>query len=154
MAHQSGFQAFSQWVAGGKVGAIPQAARDFLRAQTDKRIAESKAKGYGPARFDDLLRPFNREAKKTAGDKLAEQISGTKKKPTMSQIRNAAKEGKTLRASLPSSCFAWLEWTDGVASGEFLNKTQGVWEWECDLETFIEWTQSGSLGEFFNAEIR
>lgn len=158
MAVQSSWQryqaAWRDWQAQGGTGKPPQAVRDYLRSQTDARIAESRAKGYGPARFDNLLKPFNDSAKKAAGDKLAEQLNKTKKAPTKSEIRKAAKEGKTISATLPSTCFAWLEWQDGIATGEFLNKTQGVWEWECDLETFIEWAQSGSLGSFFNDVIR
>lgn len=147
MAYQSPFHT-------GRTPPPDAATRARMRANLERNVAESKAKGYGPSSFNDLLKPLNETAKKTAGNKLAEQMSETKKAPTKSEIRKAAKEGKTLSASIPSTCFAWLEWTDGVASGEFLNKTQGVWEWECDLETFIEWAQSGSLGGYFNDVIR
>jgi hypothetical protein len=160
MAVQSDWQkaqaAFRDWQErGGRAsGPPPSIVRDMMRQKGLARDAELKAKGYGTANFNDLLKPLNRKAKETAGDKTAEQMNGGKKKPSLSEIRKAAKEGKTLVASLPSSCFSELTWTDGVATGTFINKTAGVWDWDCTLEEFLEWSQSGSLGEFFNDVIR
>lgn len=108
----------------------------------------------GKPSLEQAMKNLNQTIKQTIGDKLAEEMGEKKKKPNLSEIRKAAKEGKMLSASLPSTCFSELTWQDGIATGTFINKTAGDWSWECDLETFIEWVQSGSLGEFFNEEIR
>jgi len=157
MAYQSPFH------TGNRTPPPDEATRARMRANLERNIAESKSKGYGKADFSDLLKPLNQKAKETLANKIAENMrqSEGKKKPTKGEIKKAAKAGKVLVASLPSTCFSELTWQatsddgmDGIATGTFINKTQGTWDWDCDLETFLEWTQSGSLGEFFNAEIR
>ncbi len=47
-----------------------------------------------------------------------------------------------------------LEWTDGVATATFANKTVGDWDYELTRAEFLEWAQSDSLGEYFNDNIR
>lgn len=165
MAYQSPWQLAQQSPYPNRRTPPPdEATRARMRANLERNIAESRSKGYGKADFSDLLKPLKQKAKETLADKIAEnmrQSEGKKKKPTKGEIKKAAKAGKVLVASLPSTCFSELTWQatsddgmDGIATGTFINKTQGTWDWDCDLETFLEWTQSGSLGEFFNAEIR
>jgi hypothetical protein len=80
---------------------------------------------------------------------------------TRDQIKTAVKSGKTLYADAASDCFSDLSWrpdpddpTTGTAIANF-NKRNGAgdWEYDVDLDDFLDWT-SGSLGEFFNYEIR
>lgn len=53
-----------------------------------------------------------------------------------------------------STCFSDLRWSHGVATGTFQNPTVGTWEWDCSREEFMDWIHSGSLGEYFNDNIR
>lgn len=161
MAFQSSWQryqaAWRDWQAQGGTGKPPQAVRDYLRSQTDARIAESQAKGYGPARFDNLNKQMDRDFKKLqrdiAGNMKASEASERKKNPTISEIRNAAAAGQTLYASTPSDCFVEVSWTDGVCSVTFRHKTQGTWDVPMSLSDFLDFARAPSLGQYFNAEL-
>jgi|SRR5580704_17848100 hypothetical protein len=84
----------------------------------------------------------------------AKPLPGEKKSATMDEIKAAVKSGKRLYANIPSTCFDELSWHKGIAHAEFAYRNpDGGYDYECDLETFLEWC-SDSLGEFFNAEIR
>lgn len=107
--------------------------------------------------FKELNKKLNREINQAIQEKVNEALGkgkhGGKIAKTKSEVRKAAAAGETLYANVDSTCFSELSWTDGVATGTFWGPKAGTWDWPCDLETFIEWT-SGSLGEFFNDEIR
>jgi hypothetical protein len=76
-------------------------------------------------------------------------------KPTIGFKTNPKKPnaGATIVANQPSTCFDNLEWTDGIATASFANKTVGDWDYEMTREEFLEWAQSDSLGEYFNDNI-
>ena len=139
MAYQSPFH--SQ-----RTPAPDQATRDRMRAALDQRVAESKAKGYGPAKFDYLKKlgeDINRNIHASEGDKQ-------KKGPTESQVRKAAKEGKVLYASAPSVCFTELSWQDGLATFTFAKGGgDGTYSIEMDVEDFMAWA-SDDLGRTYN----
>lgn len=165
MAHQSDWQkaqaAFRDWQErGGRAsGPPPQIVRDMMRQKGLARDADLKAKGYGPADFSDLLKPLNREAKKTAADKLAEQASATKKKPTKGEIKKALANGATLDVSTASDCFLSLsaEASDDegmvIVTGTFRNPTRGDWQYEMSLDEFLDWAND-DLGVAFNEWVR
>jgi hypothetical protein len=52
-----------------------------------------------------------------------------------------------------SSCFDDVRWKDGVASVTFA-KDGAQYQYDMSRADFKEWADSGSLGDFFNAEIR
>jgi hypothetical protein len=53
-----------------------------------------------------------------------------------------------------SSCFASLEYSDGVVTASFANPTIGDWDYEMSLKEAREWFNDESLGGFFNDNIR
>ena len=120
-------------------------------------------KHYGPANFNDLLKPLNHEAKKTLGDKIAENMresEGKKKKqPTKSKMRRALANGGELHAVMPSDCFqdlyAVASDDDGMVlvSGVFANPTRGEWQYEMTLDEFLDWAND-DLGVAFNEWVR
>lgn len=63
------------------------------------------------------------------------------------------KRAKFLEAGIDSTCFSGLTWTGGIATATFA-RDGAVYEYELTREEFLEWVASGSLGQFFNAEIR
>jgi len=138
-----------------------QATRDRMRANLERNIAESRSKGYMRADFSDLLKPLKREAKKTIGDQIAENMresEGKKKKPTKGEIKNALKNGQTLNVTTASDCFESLtaEVSDDgmvLVTGTFRNPTRGDWQYEMPLDLFLEWAND-DLGVFFNQVIR
>lgn len=152
MAYQSPFH------TGNRTPPPDEATRARMRANLERNIAESKSKGYGPARFDDLLKPLNREVKKTVGNKIAEQASKTKKKPTHGEIKKALANGLTIEASTPSDCFLNLTAEDAgdgmvLVTGTFRNKTQGDWDYLMPLGDFLDWAND-DLGVAFNEWVR
>lgn len=73
-------------------------------------------------------------------------------------VNTEAKTGKgevhrTITANQGSTCFDSLVWEDGLVTAVFA-KDDSVYEYEMDRDDFLEWARSGSLGEFFNAEVR
>jgi|SRR5579883_2480745 hypothetical protein len=140
-----------------------QDVRERMRANLERNIAESKAKGYGPANFDGLLKPLNRKVKKTLGDKIAENMresEGKKKKqPSKSEMRRALANGSELHAVTPSDCFqdlfAVASDDDGtvLVTGVFANPTRGEWQYEMTLDEFLDWAND-DLGVAFNEWVR
>jgi hypothetical protein len=141
--------AYSPW-PNRRTPAPDQATRDARRANLDRNVKESKAKGYGPARFDDVDRELKKLSKQINKNLHADEDKH-KKKPKLSEVRKAAKEGRTLFAATPSTCFSEVSWTDGIASLTFANKTQGTWDIEMTLDEFLDFTD-GSMGQNFNAD--
>jgi hypothetical protein len=68
---------------------------------------------------------------------------------TVSKIKHA----KHLAAGIDSECFSSLEWEGGIATATFA-RNGAIYEYELTREEFLEWVASGSLGQYFNAEIR
>jgi hypothetical protein len=151
MAYQSPFHT-------GRTPPPDEATRARMRAGLERNIAESQAKGYMRADFNDLLKPLNREAKKTAGNKLAEQMSEKKKKPTRGEIKKALANGATLDVSTPSDCFESLSAVDAgdgmvLVTGTFRNPTHGDWDYLMPLGDFLDWAND-DLGVAFNEWVR
>jgi hypothetical protein len=136
MAHQSDWQkyqaAWRQWQASGATGKPPQEVRDYLRAQNDARVAEAKAKGYGPAKLGELQRPKKSPAK-------------------------VDRQGNIV-ATMGSDCFDFLGYlaAEGVVVASFANPTRGTWAYPMDRATAKAWLDGdlGSLGEAFNQFFR
>lgn len=125
-----------------------QATRDRMRAGLDQRIAQSRAAGYGPADFSDLLRPLNKEASKLSKSINANmKASEAKKPPTWGDVKKAAKAHRTLVANVDSSAFDSVTWKDGIVTAVFWNDY--TYSAPLDLNTFRDWT-SESLGRFYN----
>jgi hypothetical protein len=133
-----------------------------------RRIAEHVAKGQlepteNIKRFlagKPMLRakphPQFEEANKTLNKLSKEAVTNARrtKGPTREEVEGAAREGKTLVATNESDCFDELTWRNGVATATFAKGGgAGTYEYEVTLDEFLEWC-AGSLGEYFNAEIR
>jgi hypothetical protein len=75
--------------------------------------------------------------------------------PSRAEVEKAAKAGKTLRATTPSSCLASLEYDskEGVAVAEFYRGGAVVYDYPMSLNEFIEWADSESLGKFGNENV-
>jgi hypothetical protein len=161
MAVQSDFQKYSaalndwQGKGGRASGPPPQIVRDFQRTQGQARDAELKAKGYGPARFDQANKTLNRslpkEMKQAVMDarKQANTASYKHNAPSRQDVQKAAKSGQTLHLTTPSSCFDSVTWKNGIVSVVFWNNYS--YSAPLDLDTVIEWGSDDSLGKFFNS---
>jgi hypothetical protein len=151
---------------------------DYTKAQRDawmrQRLAQDVARGNvkRTAQVDAFLKGkpmppnkpvpdvFKKLNKELAG--LDKQINknihaseGKGKKPSRSQIERAAQQHRVLYASAPSSCFSEASWQDGVLSLTFANKAVGTWDYEgVSLADFMDFAQSGSLGGWFNDNLR
>jgi hypothetical protein len=163
MAVQSDWQKYSaamnEWQnQGGRAsGPPPKAVRDFQRAQGQARDAELKAKGYGPAVFKahadvgkaSTSLSLHYDPKTDKWVTMEEMKAAARfKGPSVDEIRHAAKTGKTLHITTPSTCFDSLTWKDGVVSAVFQNGYS--YSTDLDLDTFMQWSADGSLGKFFN----
>lgn len=81
--------------------------------------------------------------------------ANNKKGPSLSAVKKAAKEGKTLYAAQPSNCFIEVSFTgdadgNGVCSMTFAHKTEGTWDVEMTLDEFLDFAKADSLGGYFN----
>lgn len=99
--------------------------------------------------FEDINKTLNKLSKEAVG-KVRDKTG-----PTRGEVEGAAREGKTLVATQPSDCFDSLTWRSGVATAVFAKGGgQGTYEYEMELDEFLEWCADESLGGYFNAEIR
>lgn len=130
-----------------------QQRRDFLRSQLDKRIAESKAQGYGTATFPDMNNELSKLNKQINANIHASEASN-KRQPSMSAIKKAAAAGQTLFASQPSTCFTEVSWTDGTCTVSFAHKTIGDWSFPLSLDDFLDFANAPEgLGSYWNSEL-
>lgn len=60
---------------------------------------------------------------------------------------------KIIEATKDSQCFADLYWEDGVAVAEFA-RNGAVYEYPMSRKEFKEWIKDGSLGGWFNENLR
>lgn len=154
-SHMAGMDALPKWDP-NNLGAgyrytpgnyDPQDYQRFKEARlaaTERRAAASeKALKKTLADFQKFLDNEVKNAGKAMGEKQG---------PTRRQIKDAVAAGKTLWADTPSTCFASLSYSDGVAVAEFARG--GTYTYPMELDEFLEWAQADSLGEYFNAEIR
>lgn len=99
--------------------------------------------------FEDINKKLNKLSKQAINE--VREKAG----PTRGEVEDAARQGKTLTATNASDCFDSLSWKNGIVTAVFAKGGgAGTYEYEVDLDTFLDWCASGSLGEFFNAEIR
>jgi hypothetical protein len=128
-----------------------QDTRDRLRSSLQSRIAQQQARGFGPAKFG--------ASDKTTRD-VANFIKSKTKELSKPSIKAAAKAGKVLRISTPSTCFAAVTWEstsddgdDGIVTGEFYRGGAVVYDGPMSLDEFIEWSSSDSVGKFYNSDV-
>jgi hypothetical protein len=112
---------------------------------------------HGPGYEATLREMSQRLARQWVRDEYREEQAkvrpGEKRSATMAEIQAGVKAGKRLYANVPSTCFEELSWHKDVATATFWRGGSITYEYDCDLDTFLSWC-SGSLGEFFDAEIR
>ena len=141
------------WEEARARGAQIEALR--LKAMADKNLLDPSRSVFGPK--GSLSKSINEQTRDVVNDKRKEEqekLASGKKRPTLDQIKTAAKAGKTIWADAASECFSELYYRNGIVHAEFNKRNpDGGYDYEVDLDTFLEWA-SDSLGEFFNAEIR
>lgn len=76
-----------------------------------------------------------------------------KKGPKLSEIQKAAKNGQTLFATQPSTCFTEVSWTDGVVSLSFAHKTVMTVDIPMGLSEFLDFANAEEgMGARFNSD--
>ncbi len=95
--------------------------------------------------FANLTKTLDRQVKQAINEAL------NKHGPTRGEIDSAAKEGKTLVATTPSTCFSDMYYEDGACTAVFA-KDGYVWEQPMEVEDFLDLAQSDSLGKAWNEE--
>lgn len=134
-------QRIAQHVAKGQLEATPNIKR-FLAGKPMLSAKPHK-------QFEDINKNLNKLSKQAINK--AKEKTG----PSRQEVEDAAKQGKTLTATNASDCFDELSWNNGVVTAVFAKGGgAGTYQYEVDLDTFLDWCASGSLGEYFNAEIR
>jgi hypothetical protein len=110
--------------------------------------------------FEKSQRPnaFGREGTLSKlANKLAEQHIGAATKQTLLDAlgKSGEKLGKkqSVVADVDSTCFEDLRWRNGIATATFYRGGDIVYDYPISLSEFLDWC-SGSLGEYFNAEVR
>lgn len=116
-------------------------ARKFVRPAPGNRYSAAERAEWG--RQQDASRAARQAAQ------VAQTQAGLKPTP------KRASRAKTLVADVSdSTCFADLRYRNGIVSATFANTTQGTWEYEMSLSDAREWFSDGSLGGFFNDNVR
>jgi hypothetical protein len=64
---------------------------------------------------------------------------------------NKAPKNTPLSADMDSTCFASLDWEDGVVYAVFTNGAE--YEADCSRKMFLEWISYGSLGGYYWDEL-
>jgi hypothetical protein len=108
--------------------------------------------------FEESNKRLAREIKKAVGDRVAEEKSATKKKPTKGEIKRRLANGGELSVSTPSDCFesiAAVDAGDGMVlvTATFANPTRGDWDYLMPLDDFLDWAND-DLGVAFNEWVR
>lgn len=147
--------------------AVQQDRESWMRQRLAGEVASGRVKATrnvtaflnnqpmpGNAPLPDPFAKINRDLK-TLDKQINANIHASeanKKPPSMSAIKKAAKEGRTLYASQPSTCFTEVSWTDGVCTFSFAHATVGDWDVEMSLSDFIALASEPSLGQAFNRD--
>jgi hypothetical protein len=143
-------QAYNAAVAAARPAATMDEARAASKQLESLRLQamrdKNKLTGKDILGSMDLSKQIKQESRKhTPGTKAT----------SLDQIKKAAKAGKTIWADQNSDCFESLSWSQGVAHAVFNKRDPGDgYDYDMPLEDFLDWVSDGSLGEFFNAEIR
>jgi|SRR5579862_16296 len=145
-----------------------QAERD---AWQQARLAQERARGSHSAGINALPRaPLQsyeaaqkqlKETLQNVSKEMNARIKGIvneelkKHGPSRAEIEKAAKAGKTLHATTPSTCLASLTYNgkEKVAVAEFYRGGAITYEYPMSLGEFIEWADSESLGKFGNENV-
>lgn len=152
MAYQSDWQK-QEWqrqrirgeLASGRINSTPQ-IEAFLQG---KPMPPNKPSGDVLGKLNLDLAKLNKQINQNIHASEADN----KKEPKLSEIRKAAKEGQTLFASQPSTCFTEVSWTDGVASLTFAHKTVMTVDIEMDLDEFLDFAHAPEgMGARFNSD--
>jgi hypothetical protein len=123
---------------------------EFKQARIDAQKEQLKASA---ARNKQIMKDASQAIQDTLTGEKKKLASG-QKRLSLDEIKAAGRAGKTIYADAASDCFYSLSWKDGVAHAEFNKRNpDGGYDYDVDLDTFLDWT-TGSLGEFFNYEIR
>lgn len=126
-------------------------AKDELKMTDNiKRFLEGRPmlRAKPHPQFEDINKKLNKLSKEAINK--ARQKAG----PTRQEVEDAARQGKQLVATNASDCFDSLTWKDGVTTAVFAKGGgAGTYQYQVTLDEFLEWC-AGSLGEYFNAEIR
>jgi hypothetical protein len=116
----------------------------------DSSVARYLAGKPAPAKkaakpFADLNKQLDKQVKQAINEALG------KRGPTRGEIDSAVKEGKTLVATTPSTCFSDVYYEDGVCTAVFA-KDNYVWEQPMSTAEFLDFARSDSLGKAWNEE--
>jgi hypothetical protein len=138
-----------------------------------QRLADEQARGlYGNKRFDwstnqwvkpdgtpakgpKPQNPFGKEG--TLSKQIDKQLAGFEKdrqKAVNQEVANKAPKHARLIADLDSSVFESVTWKDNVVTATFFRGGAIVYYYDVTRDEFVDWVSSGSLGQYFNAEIR
>ena len=132
----------------GRATRTIEEARALTKQLETLRTAAMRDK-YGPANLTKTLNEqMKKETKRALNSQRGQQAT------SLSQIKKAAAQGKTLWADQDSDCFESLSWRNGVATATFWHGGDLTYTYPVDLETFLEWANDDSLGGFFNDVIR
>lgn len=118
----------------------------------EARVAHDKAaRKESLKRLKAAQKQFAKDFRQAVMDKTKEaaRIKG----PTRTEIDNAVREGRTLVATIPSSCFSEVYYEDGVCTAVFARDGY-VWEEEMPLDDFLDLVAGPSIGQTWNAEFR
>lgn len=127
-----------------------QATRDRMRAALDQRVAESKAKGYGPATFGNFEKELSK-LNQQINESMKASEAQRHKKPKIKHHRNG-----DMIAQQGSSAFLFLAYSKaaGGVIASFANPTRGEWFYPMGRKDAKDWFNSDSLGGYFNDVIR
>jgi hypothetical protein len=142
------------------------ARADYSKAERDgwqaARYAGEKARGVHSRGINNLPRAPNPFGPQGSLAKAADSaISQTVKAKTIAlekEMIGKAPKGSRIDATTPSTCLASLSWKadkggdgqDGVATAEFHRGGAVVYDYNCDLDTFLEIAESDSIGKAAN----
>jgi hypothetical protein len=149
--HMSGINALPKWDPANLSAGYRYDAANYDRADYAKFKEARAAKGKvdvaaSKQRLKAAQKQFAKDIQKAISDKTKEAVRF--KGPTKQQIQSAAKTGKTLHITTPSTCFNSVNWKNGIVSVEFQNGY--AYSAPLDLDTMLEWADDESLGGFFN----
>jgi hypothetical protein len=121
---------------------------DYTRFKEARAARDKAAYAQSQKNLKAARQQFPKNFRKAILDKTKEAHAAQFKGPSETQIRNAAKSGRTLHITTPSSCFDSVNWKNGNVSVVFWNGYS--YQAPLDLDTMLEWASDASLGSFFN----
>jgi len=154
--HMKGINALPKWDpnnlwAGYRYDPFNYNREDYAKFKEARAARDKVARKESLKRLKAAQKQFAKDFRQAVMDKTKEaaRIKG----PTRAEIDNAVREGRTLVATIPSSCFSEVYYEDGVCTAVFARDGY-VWEEEMTLDDFLDLTRGPSLGQTWNAEWR